>query len=89
VTLPTKNKFDPSFAIVDPNGRPTQLFRDYMTKFDALVSAMAAGNLPTNLVAAVDDAAAAAGGVPLGGIYRSPTTGIAPHTVSTLQVRVS
>ncbi len=88
MTLPTKNKFDPNFPVVDSQGRPTPLFRDYMVKLDAIVAAMAAGNLP-NLVSAVDDAAAAAGGVPIGGVYRSPTSGVAPHTVSTLQVRVS
>jgi hypothetical protein len=41
MTLPVKNKFDPSFPIVDQSGRPTQLFRDYMAKLDALVAALA------------------------------------------------
>jgi hypothetical protein len=93
VTLPVKNRFDPSFTIVDVQRKPEQLFRDYMVKLDALVTALAAGNLPTlnisTFVVAVDDAAAAAAGVPVGGIYRGTTTGVAPHTVSVLQVRVS
>lgn len=89
MTLPVKNKFDPQFALVDSAGRPTQLFRDYMLKLDALVTAVVFGGLASNLVSAVDDAAAAAAGVPVGGMYRSPTSGVAPHTVSTVQVRVS
>jgi hypothetical protein len=88
MTLPAKNKFEPQFPIVNPDRRAEQLFRDYMIKLDALVAAMAAGNLPV-LVSAVDDAAAAAGGVPIGAVYRTPTTGVHPNTVSTLQVRVS
>jgi hypothetical protein len=70
MTLPVKNKFDPSFPIVDQSGRPTQLFRDYMAKLDALVSAIAAGNLG-NLVNAANDAAAAAAGVSVGSAYRN------------------
>jgi hypothetical protein len=70
VTLPAKNKFDPSFAIVDQSGRPTQLYRDYLSKLDALVAAIAAGNLPV-LVNAANDAAAAAAGVLVGQIYRN------------------
>ncbi len=88
MSLPGKNVFNPAFAIAEKDGKASQLFRDYMTKLDFLISAMAAGNLPT-LVSAIDDAAAAVAGVPLGGLYRSPTTGIAPNTVSTLRVRVS
>jgi hypothetical protein len=89
VTLPTKNKFDPQFHITDKDGRPTQFFRDYMRTLDALVTAVVFGGLPNNLISAVDDAAAAAAGVPLGGLYRSPATGVAPHTQSFVQVRVS
>ena len=69
MTLPVKTKFDPSFAITDQSGRPSQLFRDYMAKLDALIAAMAAGNLPGNLVNAANDAAAAAAGVNVGQIY--------------------
>lgn len=93
MTLPTKNKFDPSFPITEKGDKPSQLFRDYMRALDAVVAAIAAGNLPTlnlsTFIVAVDDAAAAAAGVPIGGIYRGTTTGVAPHTVSVLQVRVS
>lgn len=70
MTLPAKNKFDPQFELVDPSRKPTQLNRDYMAKLDALVTAMAAGNLPT-LVNAANDAAAAAGGVNIGQMYRN------------------
>lgn len=76
MTLPVKAKFDPQFALVDSTGRPTQLFRDYMVKLDALVTAIAAGNTPPlfNIGAsgalAANDAAAAAGGVAVGGLYR-------------------
>ena len=93
MSLPVKNRFDPSFGVTEKGDKPSQLFRDYMTKLDALVTAIAAGNLPilnlSTFVVAVDDAAAAAAGVPIGGIYRGTTTGVAPHTVSVLQVRVS
>lgn len=71
MTLPIKTRFDPSFALVDPAGRPTQLSRDYLVKLDALVAAMAAGNLPANLVNAVNDAGAAAAGVLVGQAYRN------------------
>lgn len=72
MSLPVKTKFDPSFPIVDSAGRPEQLFRDYMAKLDALVSAMAAGGVPLNLlVNAANDAAAAAVGVPVSGMYRN------------------
>jgi hypothetical protein len=88
VTLPAKNIFNPAFPIADKEGKASQLFRDYMTALDRLVTAMAAGNLPA-LVVSADDAGAAAAGVPIGAIYRTPTTGVHPNTVSTLQVRVS
>lgn len=71
MTLPVKNKFDPSFALVDPTGRPTQLFRDYLVKLDALVTSIAAGNAPNNLVNAANDGAAAAAGVQVGQEYRN------------------
>jgi hypothetical protein len=89
MSLPSKNKFDPSFPIVEKDGKPTQFFRNYLFNFDQLITAIMLGGLPGNLVSAVDDAAAAAAGVPLGGLYRSPTSGVAPHTSSSVQVRVS
>lgn len=70
MTLPAKNRFDPQYAIVDQNGRPTQLFRDYMRALDALVAAIASGNAPA-LVNAANDAAAAAAGVAIGQFYRN------------------
>lgn len=86
MTLPAKNKFDPSFAISDAQGQPTQLFRDYMVKLDALVVALTAQLALNNLTVAADDAAAAAAGVPLGGLYRT-SSGVAPHTISAIQIR--
>lgn len=71
MTLSTKNKFDPQFDLVDDNRKPSQMHRDYMVKLDALVAQMAAGNLPTPLVNAVNDAGAAAGGVAIGALYRN------------------
>jgi hypothetical protein len=71
VSLPGKNRFDPSFAITDKGDRPSQLFRDYMRAFDALVVAMAAGGVPNNLVNAANDGAAAAAGVSVGNMYRN------------------
>lgn len=72
MTLPSKTKFDPQFALTDSNGKASQSFRDYMTKLDALVTALAAGNAPT-LVNAANDAAAAAAGVAVGNFYRNGT----------------
>jgi hypothetical protein len=69
VTLPVKTKFDPQFPI-NGGGPPSQTFRDYLSKLDLLVAAMAAGNLPP-LFNAVNDAAAAAGGVAVGQMYRN------------------
>lgn len=70
MTLPTKTKFDPGFAIADKDGRASQLFREYLAKLDALVVAMAGGNLPV-LVNAANDAAAAVAGVNIGQAYRN------------------
>lgn len=71
MTLPQKNKFEPQLTLVDPaTGKPTQVFRDYMAKLDALVAAMAGGNAPP-LVNAANDAAAAAAGVAVGNLYRN------------------
>jgi hypothetical protein len=63
VSLPNKNKFDPAFPITDKDGRPTQLFRDYVTKLDLMLATIA--------VNAANDAAAAAAGVPVGSFYRN------------------
>jgi len=70
VTLPVKNRFDPSFPIADRDGKPTQFFRDYMAKLDALVASIAAANSPA-VVNAANDAAAAAAGVAIGQFYRN------------------
>lgn len=70
MTLPTKSKFDPSFAIAEKSGVATQFFRDFMVKLDALVGSIAAGNQPV-LVNAANDAAAAAAGVSIGQAYRN------------------
>jgi hypothetical protein len=67
--LPIKNKFDPAQDIVrDP--KASQYFRDYMSKLDALITALASGQLPP-LTNAANDAAAAAAGVQVGFLYRN------------------
>jgi hypothetical protein len=70
MTLPVKSRFDPQFALVDSQGRATQQFRDYLLKLDALVSALTT-SASTSLTNAVNDAAAAAAGVPIGSLYRN------------------
>ncbi len=70
MTLPTKNRFDPTLAIDDKGNRPSQIFRDYMTKLDALIVALANGTAP-KLVNAASDAAAARAGVQVGQLYRN------------------
>jgi hypothetical protein len=76
---------------MDKSGAPSQSFRLYFLTLDASVRALVKGLLgsPTQLVAAADDAAAAAAGVPVGGLYRTPATGTPPHTISVVQIRVS
>lgn len=63
MSLPNKSKFEPSFPIADRDGRASQVFRDYVTKLDAMFATLA--------VNAVNDAAAAAAGVPVGSFYRN------------------
>ena len=70
MTLPAKNKFDPQFALVDKDGHPTQTGRDYFSKLDALVAAIATG-MNVALTNAANDAAAAAAGVQVGQLYRN------------------
>lgn len=61
--MSARTKFDPQFAIADNAGRASQSFRDYLRALDA-------GALPI-LVNAVNDAAAAAAGVPVNYMYRN------------------
>lgn len=63
MSLPSKSKFDPSFPLADKEGRATQLFRDYVTRLDAMFATLS--------VNAANDAAAAAAGVPIGSLYRN------------------
>lgn len=70
MSLPQKSKFDPSFAIAEKSGAATQFFRDFLTKLDLMVTAIAGGNQPV-LVNAANDAAAAVAGVAVGQTYRN------------------
>lgn len=70
MTLPVKNRFDPQFPL-NKGGPPDQIFRDYLSKLDALVTSLGAGNVSANLVNAANDAAAAAAGVSIGQTYRN------------------
>ena len=70
MTLPTKNRFDPTLPIDDKGNMPSQIFRDYMTKLDALIVALSKGTAPA-LVNAANDAAAARAGVGVGQLYRN------------------
>lgn len=63
-------KFNPAFPIDDRGGKPSQNFRDYLTTIDALIVALLPGYTPT-LTNAANDAAAAAAGVPIKGLYRN------------------
>lgn len=78
MSLPSKSKFDPALAIDDKGGKPSQAFRDYMAKLDALITTMTTG-MNVALVSAANDAAAAAAGVQVGQLYRNG---------SVIQVRV-
>jgi hypothetical protein len=72
VTLPTKNPLpSPAFPITGSAGVPAQSFAQYMQKLDALVTALAAGNVSAALVNAANDAAAKAAGVAVGALYRN------------------
>jgi hypothetical protein len=79
VTLPAKTKFDPGFAIADKDGKPTQQFRDYLTKLDLVISLLLT-NSNASLTNAANDAAAALAGVQVGQLYRNG---------SVIQVRVA
>jgi hypothetical protein len=81
VSLPVKNRFDPSFGVTEKGDKPSQLFRDYMAKLDALVTAIAlassAGgnvsqlqNIGASTTLVNNDTAAAGLGIPVGGLYR-------------------
>lgn len=82
-------------------GTPSLSFRQYFLTLDAVVrglqgffaaatfAKLTAPTAPGSLIAAADDAAAAAAGVPIGGFYRSPTTGAPPNTISTVRIRVT
>lgn len=70
MSLPDKSRFDPQFAITGGDGKPTQMFRDYLSKLDAQVTALTTGS-NTALGNFANDAAAAAGGVQVGQLYRS------------------
>lgn len=69
MSLPAKTKFDPQFPI-NPAGPASQVFRDYLIKLDAVVAALAGGTLPA-LGNFANDAAASAGGVAIGNMYRN------------------
>jgi hypothetical protein len=80
MTLPAKDrKFDPGQVLIDKDGRATPLYRDYLLLLDRIVTQMVAGNAPSGLVNAANDAAAAAAGVAVGNLYRNG---------SVIQVRV-
>jgi hypothetical protein len=77
MTLPTKNVLsNPTIAYFSAQGRAD--YAQYIQALDALVAALAAGNVGA-LKQAANDAAAARAGVGIGQIYRSG---------SALQVRV-
>ena len=69
MTLPTKSPLpQPALTWFTSQGR--QDYAQYITKLDALISAMAGGNVGT-LTNAANDAAAAAAGVAIGQLYRN------------------
>lgn len=70
MTLPAKNKFDPQFAITERGDKPAQIFRDYMTKLDAVLTLLLTG-ANVALTNAANDGAAAAAGVEVGQLYRN------------------
>jgi hypothetical protein len=55
---------------VNEDGTPSQIWRQYLLSLDALARGLAGGNVGP-LFNAVNDAAAAAGGVQIGGLYRN------------------
>jgi hypothetical protein len=62
-----------SAAWVDKNGVPTLIWRQYLISSDAVLRG-AAGATFGPLAAAANDAAAAAAGVPVGGLYQTSGT---------------
>lgn len=83
-----------SVPLVDTDLRPSLSWRLYLPRFDTALRGlvnMVSGQFtsPVPLIAAVDDAAAAAAGVQVGQLYRTPTTGTPPHTISIVQIRIT
>jgi hypothetical protein len=69
VSLPSKNPL-PLTAVEWLNAQGRQDLAQYMTKLDALVTAIAAGNAG-NLINAANDIAARNQGVGIGSLYRN------------------
>jgi hypothetical protein len=62
-----------SAAWVDKNGVPTLIWRQYLISSDAVLRGIAGATIGP-LTAAASDAAAAAAGVPVGGLYQTSGT---------------
>ena len=69
MTLPAKSPL-PQASLTWFNTQGRQDFAQYMLKIDALITAMAGGNVGT-LTNAANDAAAATAGVAIGQLYRN------------------
>jgi hypothetical protein len=66
----------PDFRWIGEDGKPQQVYLQYMAALDALVRALAAGQIGTGIltaVAAPSNANAAAAGVQLGQLYTGNT----------------
>ena len=60
-------------AWVDSNGSPTQVWRNYLLSVDKLLQGLAGAKVGP-IPSAANDAAAAAAGVPIGGLYQTSGT---------------
>jgi hypothetical protein len=71
MTTKTGIQPQPNTRWINPDGTPTQVFREYMKSIDVLLGGLANGSVIGPLINAANDAAAAAAGVPIGGLYRT------------------
>jgi hypothetical protein len=71
MTTKTALQPPPTSRWVNPDGTPSLVFFQYMKAIDVLLGGLANGSVIGPLTNAANDAAAAAAGVPIGGLYRT------------------
>jgi hypothetical protein len=71
MTTKTSQQTPPTARWINQDGTPSLAFFQYMKAIDILLAGLANGSVIGPLTNAANDAAAAAAGVPIGGLYRA------------------